>query len=58
MIGVYTNYAIFIVLTFCVYGLNYLAVILYNVLTTLILFILVFNFNLYIKPRLFKNIAQ
>jgi len=55
--GVYANYLIFIVLTFSVYGLNYLSVLSYNVATILILFILIFNFQLYISPRLTKSIA-
>ena len=54
-IGVYANYAIFILLTFLVYDGDYLSVLLYNIATILILFIVVFNFNLYLKPRLSKT---
>lgn len=54
-IGVYANYAVFLIMTFTVYGLNYMSVLFYNSMTILVLFILVFNFNLYIKPRLSKS---
>lgn len=50
-IGVYANYASFLLLTFAVYGGSYLSVVFYNVFVTLVLFILVFNYNLYIKPK-------
>jgi hypothetical protein len=53
-IGVYVNYGVFLLMTFAVYGVDYLGVLLYNTLTVLVLFILVFNYNLYIKPRIFK----
>ncbi len=53
--GVYANYAIFILLTFVVYGGNYLGVLFYNIATILVLFILIFNYQLYIKPRFTKQ---
>jgi hypothetical protein len=56
-VGVYVNYAIFILLTFTVYGGNYLSVLFYNIATILILFILMFNFNMYIKPRFSKSLT-
>jgi hypothetical protein len=54
-IGVYANYGVFVLLTFLVYNGSYLSVLFYNSATILILFILVFNFNLYVKPRLTKS---
>ncbi len=56
-IGVYVNYAIFIMLTFTLYGLNYLSVLFYNIATILLLFIIVFNFKLYIMPRMSQSKA-
>ena len=53
--GVYANYGIFILLTFVVYGGNYLGVLFYNIATILVLFILIFNYQLYIKPRFTKQ---
>ena len=53
--GVYANYAVFLVLTCAVYGSVYLYVIYYNVATILVLFIAIFNYNLYIKPRISKQ---
>lgn len=54
-IGVYANYISFLLLTFAVYGGSYLSVVFYNVFVTLVLFILVFNYNLHIKPMLAKT---
>lgn len=53
--GVYINYAIFILLTATVYGGGYLSFVLYNAATILVLFILIFNYELYIKPRFAKS---
>lgn len=55
-IAVYINYAAFLIATFAVNGLNYLGILMYNVVTILVAFILVFNYNLYIKPRFSKSV--
>jgi hypothetical protein len=54
-LAVYINYAAFLVATFAVNGLNYLGILMYNVVTILVAFILVFNYQLYIKPRFTKT---
>ncbi len=53
--GVYANYAIFILLTCVIYGDWYMNVLYYNIATILVLFILIFNYQLYIKPRVTKT---
>jgi hypothetical protein len=53
--GVYMNYAVFILLTATVYGGGYLSFMLYNAATILVLFIIIFNYELYIKPRFAKS---
>ena len=53
-IGVYGNYAVFVIGIFALYDANFLAVLFYNILTTLLLFIIVFNYNVHIKPRFSK----
>jgi hypothetical protein len=55
LVSVYVSYALFLWGTFTSYGLNYLVLLLFNVPTVLVVFILVFNFNLYIKPILSKK---
>jgi hypothetical protein len=54
-IGVYTSYASFLLLTFTVYGGNYIAVVFYNIFVSLILFIVVFYYNILIKPMFAKT---
>ncbi len=54
-IGVYIHYFIFILLTLTVYGGGYLSVVLYNIITVLVIFIIVFHYNIYLKPMLSKN---
>lgn len=54
-IAVYLNYAAFLIATFMVNGLNYLMVLECNTVTVLVVFILVFNYSLYIKPRFSKS---
>ncbi len=56
-IGIYVNYALVILLTFGLYNGDFLAVLFYNMVTILIIFILVLNYNLYIKPRFSKLAA-
>ncbi len=53
--GVYANYAIFVLLTCTIYGDGYMNVLYYNIATILVLFILIFNYKLYIKPRFTKT---
>jgi hypothetical protein len=56
MISVYVNYAILLVSVFLVYGIvSFMGILLYNVFTVLILFILIFQYNIYLRPRLFKT---
>jgi len=54
-IGVIANYTIFVVLTLLVYNGGYLDVLFFNIPTTLVLFIIVFYFNLHIRPLLTKT---
>ncbi|MEZ5016570.1 MAG: hypothetical protein R2800_05915 [Flavipsychrobacter sp.] len=55
-ISVYINYAILVLATFLVYGLNYLNVVFGNLFTILIIFIAVYYYKAHIKSRLSKNV--
>ncbi|HXS37900.1 MAG TPA: hypothetical protein VN721_14445 [Flavipsychrobacter sp.] len=54
-VSVLLNYLLLLILIWTVYGINFLFAVCENILTLLILFILIFNFNLYIRPLLFKS---
>lgn len=45
--AVFINYLLLLIAIFIVYGLNFLNVLIYNMFTTLIIFIIRFNFLLY-----------
>jgi hypothetical protein len=49
--SVYAFYAIFLALTFLVYGSAYLYVVMYNVPTVLLLFNIIFYSNLYLRSH-------
>ncbi|MDR6193049.1 hypothetical protein [Siphonobacter sp. SORGH_AS_0500] len=53
--GVLLNTVFIILATLMVYSFKYLDVLIYNVFTTLIIFIVRFNWVLYIQPFLFKG---
>ena len=53
--SVYANYLILILISLLFFGFTFLVVMQVNLFTILILFILIFNYSLYIKPRLSKN---
>ncbi len=54
-ISVYANYIILALSSILIYGVSFLVVMEINLFTILILFILIFNFNLHIRPRLSKS---
>ncbi len=54
-LSVYINYIILLIASLLFFGLTFLAVMQINLFTILILFILIFNYNLYLKPRLSKT---
>jgi hypothetical protein len=54
-LSVYVNYIILVVTSLLFFGFTFLMVMEINLFTILILFILIFNYNLYIKPRLSNN---
>jgi hypothetical protein len=49
--SMYLNFGFLVVFTLLVYGSNYYTVTVYNMFTPLIIFILRFNYLLYIKPK-------
>ena len=49
--SMYVNFALLIFSTLLIYGENYYTVTIYNMFTPLIIFILRFNYLLYIKPH-------
>ena len=55
--AVYVNYAVFFVIIFTVYGLNFFAFTMYNVLTLLVFFILRFRWAIYRNSRYIKEDA-
>lgn len=54
-ISIYMNYIILAVATVLVYGFSYLMVIEINLFTIPIIFILVYNYLIYVRPRLGKT---
>ena len=54
-LSVYANYLILVITALTLFNTTFLMVIEINLFTILILFILIFNYSLYIKPRLSKN---
>jgi hypothetical protein len=54
-IAVYINYAAFLLATYLVNGLSYLVVMECNVVALLVVFILVFNLQLYVSSRTAKS---
>ena len=55
--AVYINYAVFFVIIFTVYGIDFFAAALYNFLTLLVFFILRFRWVIYQNNRLMKENA-
>ena len=55
-LSVFLNYVYVLILIWTVYGIDFLFTVCQNLLTILVLFILIFNFNLYIRPRLSKSL--
>jgi len=55
-LSVFLNYVYVLILIWTVYGIDFLLSVCQNLLTILVLFILIFNFNLYIRPLLFKSL--
>ncbi|GAB2700104.1 hypothetical protein GCM10027037_26040 [Mucilaginibacter koreensis] len=53
--AVYVNYAIFIVIIFCSYGLNFLFYTMYNILTLLVFFIIRFRWMIYKNNKLISK---
>lgn len=53
--AVYVNYAAFFIIIFAVYGLNFFAFAMYNVLTLLVFFILRFRWAIFRLNRLAKT---
>ncbi len=49
--SMYVNFAFLVIFTLLVYGVDYYAVTIYNMFTPLIIFILRFNYLLYVKPQ-------
>jgi hypothetical protein len=57
--AIYFNFALLILATFFVHGMSYFQVIIFNMFTPLIFFIVRFNYILYIKPSFeAKNIDK
>lgn len=54
-VSVYFNYLVLAISSLFIYGLSFLMVMELNLFTILVIFILVFNFNLHIRPRLTKS---
>ncbi|MBS1587921.1 MAG: hypothetical protein JSS82_20495 [Bacteroidetes bacterium] len=54
-VSVYFNYFVLAISSILIYGLSFLMVMELNLFTILVLFILVFNFNLHIRPRFTKS---
>ena len=54
-ISVYANYIVLAVASMLIYGLSFLYVMELNLFTILVLFILIYNYHLNIKPRFAKN---
>ena len=53
--AIYFNFALLIIITFLVYGIDYFSVTVYNMFTPLVIFILRFNYILHIKPSFEKS---
>lgn len=51
-VSVYVNYLVLLISTFCFYGLSYLYVLYGNLFTILLIFIMVYYYQLHLKPRL------
>lgn len=56
-LSVYVNYIILFLSSLLFFGMTFLMVVEINLFTILILFIIIFNYSLYIKPRLSKTAA-
>ncbi|OJW77280.1 MAG: hypothetical protein BGO69_18005 [Bacteroidetes bacterium 46-16] len=54
-LSVYANYIILAITSVFIYGLSFLMVMELNLFTILIIFILIFNFDIHIKPRLTRS---
>lgn len=52
---VYLNYLFILFLVFSVYGIGVLVALAYNIVTIPVLYILIFNFNLYVRPFFSKK---
>jgi hypothetical protein len=52
------NYAILMLMIWTSYGLAFLGILFYNVLTPVIIYLLVFYFRLHVAPRLSRNNAE
>ena len=57
-ISVYTSYLVFAVASVFIYGVSFLYVMFVNVFTVLLIFILVFYYNLHIKSGIPKSQAE
>lgn len=53
-LSVYINYIVLAVASVLIYGFSFLMIMELNLFTIPVLFILIFNFNLHIRPRLSK----
>jgi hypothetical protein len=49
--SMYVNFGLLVIFTMLIYGPGYYTVMIYNMFTPLIIFILRFNYLLYIKPK-------
>jgi hypothetical protein len=56
-ISVYANYLVLGLGTLFVYGINFLLVMEFNLITILVLFIVIYYYQLHIKPKIFKSTA-
>jgi hypothetical protein len=55
--AVVTNYLLFMIATWTVYGLQFLGIVMYNVLTPLVIYLLIFYTRLYVLPRFNRKTA-
>ncbi len=54
-LSVYLNYFYVLLLIWTAYGANFVTNIYVHTVTLLLLYIIIFNFNIYIKPKLVKS---